>query len=299
MQCGVSRGYGGEGDCEIDGTRNIVEEEFGGYEMKKLLVLVVILAVAAPSMAATTVSCAQVGTTKAFTVSYTYDGVGIPPRAFALDVTLSAGTISGVTAAKVGESTSASLGFGIFPGTIDITTAGVVSTYGSPVAPAADPGAKPGIGTNAVTLELGSLYATGGAPNVAGTPKTAVLATVAVSTTPATVTIVGNGTRGSLVLEDATSTTASTSCALVSGICKGDVNISNSVTTADVVALVGNLNTFGGAKKTISSTSIYYSLPGDADVSGSNTTADVVKIVGWLNTFGGAKKTIVCPHTYN
>jgi hypothetical protein len=175
----------------------------------------------------------------------------------------------------------------------------VVTNNGSPVAPGTDPGAKPGIGTNAVTLELGSLYATGGAPNVAGTPQTAVLATVAVSTTPATVTIVGNGTRGSLVLEDATSTTASTSCALVSGMCKGDLNASNSVTSADVVALVGKLNTFGGKTKTIPSSSTNFSLPGDANVDGSNTSADVVKIVGWLNTYGGKTKTIACPHPYN
>jgi hypothetical protein len=253
-----------------------------------------VLVLCASAGAATTVSCAQVGTTKAFTISYTYDGVGIPPRAFALDMTTSAGVISGVTAAKVGESTSASKGFGIFPGTIEISTAGVVTNNGSPVAPGTDPGAKPGIGTNAVTLELGSLYAAGGKPFDSG-----VLATVAVSTTPATVTIVGNGTRGSIVLEDGTSVGSLTSTCGYWPPCLGDLNGSLTITSADVVALVGKLNTYGGAKKTIPSSSTNFSSAGDVDFSGSNTAADVVKIVGWLNTYGGAKKTITCPLSYN
>lgn len=180
--------------------------------MKKLLALVVILAVAAPSMAATTVSCAQVGSTAAFTISYLWDGTGSFPRAFALDVTTSVGTISGVVAAKVGESTAGSQGFGIFPGTIVIDSAGNVTNSGTPVAPAADPGALGGIGTAGATLELGSLYAAGGQP-AAG----AVLVTVSLAgvTSSATITIVPNTTRGGVVLEDATSIGAFTSTCVV------------------------------------------------------------------------------------
>jgi len=185
--------------------------------MKKLVALLIIAIVAMPAMAATTVSCAQVGTTKTFTVSYSYDGVGSAPRAFALDITTSTGTIAGVTAAKVGVSTSASKGFGIFPGTIVIdTAAGTVSNNGSPIAPDADlpAGTLDGIGTSGVTVELGSLYA-----DSTGKPATSgVLVTVAVSTTPATITIAGNTARGGVVLEDATTVAASTSCALAGGV---------------------------------------------------------------------------------
>jgi len=265
------------------------------------------MAIAAPSMAATTIGCAQVGTTAPyqFVITYAYDGTGSFPRAFALDVTTSLGTISGVTATKLdGESTSASKGFGIFPGTIAIDTAGVVTSYGSPIAPNGDPGSITGNPiTNAVTLELGSLYTTGGQPDASGTLVTVALSGVSAGQT-ATVTIVPNTTRGGVVLEDATSIGAFTSTCAV-GIppagcaCKGNVNGDASVSSLDIVALVGNLNTYGGKTKTIGSTHAAFSLCGDANVDGSNSSLDVVKIVGWLNTYGGKTKTIVCPHTYN
>jgi predicted fused transcriptional regulator/phosphomethylpyrimidine kinase len=77
------------------------------------------------------------------------------------------------------------------------------------------------------------------------------------------------------------------------------VNADASVNSADVVALVGKLNTYGGKTKTIPSSNTNFSLCGDANIDGSNTSADVVKIVGWLNTYGGKTKTVACPHTYN
>jgi hypothetical protein len=138
-----------------------------------------------------------------------------------------------------------------------------------------------------------------------------------VSTTPATVTIVGNGTRGSLVLEDATSVTASSSCALVGGgcICIGDIaggvgGIPDSkVTAADVTALVSMLNLYGGTKasKVIPSSNTNFKLCADlgGGVGGipdnQLTAADVTKMVSWLNLYGGTKaaKSITCPHTYN
>jgi hypothetical protein len=119
-----------------------------------------------------------------------------------------------------------------------------------------------------------------------------------VSTVPATVTIVGNGTRGSLVLEDATSTTASTSCALASGVCKGDVNASGQITTGDILPLINLLNTYGGKSKIIPSSSTNFNAAGDVNVDGSNTTGDILPLINMLNTYGGKSKIITCPHPY-
>jgi hypothetical protein len=187
--------------------------------MKKIVALLVIAVVAMPAMAATTISCAQVGGSgsKTFTVSYLDNGVAPAPRAFALDITTSTGTITGVTATKTGESTSASKGFGIFPGTINIDSAnGTVTDVGSPVAPNSDlpSGTLGGIGTAGATVELGSLYA-----DSTGKPATSgVLITVTVSSVPATITIVANTARGGLVYEDASTAAASTTCALAGAV---------------------------------------------------------------------------------
>jgi hypothetical protein len=276
--------------------------------MKKIVALLVIVAVAAPAMAATTVTCAQIGSTAAFTVSYAYTTGTSFPRAFALDITTSKGSFSSVTPTISGESLSTAKGFGIFPGTIIIDTAGVVTTVGTPVAPQSDlpAGTLAGLGTAGMTVELGSLYAVTAAKPV----DSAVILTVAMSglaqtsaVQTANITIAANSARGGLVLEDASTAAVSSSCVLtipaLNLVCKGDVNVDTKVTFSDVVALVGKLNTYGGKTKTIPSSNTNYSLAGDANVDLSNTFSDVVKIVGWLNSYGGKTKTINCPHTYN
>jgi uncharacterized Zn-binding protein involved in type VI secretion len=257
--------------------------------------IIVMLGASAP--AATVISCARVGTANDFTIAYNYDTVGSFPRAFALDVTTSAGIISGVTATKVGESTSASKGFGIFPGTIVIDSAGNVTNVGSPVAPSGDPGALGGIGTSGVTIELGSLYA-----DVSGKPdNSGVLVAVRLSgvTLTATVSVTANTTRGGIVLEDGTSVgSLATTCYYGPPPCKGDLNSSFTVTTADILPLINLLNTYGGKSKTISSSSTNYSIAGDVNWDGQNSTGDILPLINMLNTYGGKAKTITCPHTY-
>lgn len=180
--------------------------------MKKLVAVLAILAVAVPAMAGTTVTAVVSGTPTntgaTFTVNYAYDGTGSFPRAFALDITTNLGTITSVTAAKTGESTSSSKGFGIFPGTIAIDSTGAVTSVGTPVAPQSDlpSGTLAGLTTSGVTVELGSLYATSDAkPTNSGTILTIGI-TCASSTAArtATITIAPNVARGGLVLEDAT-----------------------------------------------------------------------------------------------
>jgi hypothetical protein len=277
----------------------------------------IVLSLSLSLEAATIVTCAVNGTPTntggKFNVNYAYDTVGSFPRAFALDISTTVGTITGVTATKVGESVVGSTGFGIFPGTIAIDSTGSVTSNGSPVAPQSDlpSGTLAGLGTSAVTVELGSLYASSAAkPANSGTILTVSIAlSSADPSRTATITIAPNVARGGVVLEDGTSAAGiGSTCNLLipgcgCGPCKGDVNGSGKIDNADVIALVGKLNSYGGTKaaKTISSTNINFSLAGDVNSDNVNTNADVIKIVGWLNSYGGTKsaKSINCPHTYN
>lgn len=146
--------------------------------MKKLVLVLAIALIAAPSFGAVTMTLTQVGTTNVYNVNYATSDANLP-RAFALTVQVAGGgKISAVSGFKTGVSTAASKGYGIFPGTIDINSVtGVPASYGTPVAPATDPGAAgSGIGTSKVVLELGSLYA-----GDANKPATSgVLCTVAI-----------------------------------------------------------------------------------------------------------------------
>jgi hypothetical protein len=187
---------------------------------KYLPVLMTVLSISLPLQAAVTVTCTQTGsstTGATFTVSYAYDGVGSFPRAFALDISTTLGSITTVTAAKVGESVAGSTGFGIFPGTITISSAGIVTDNGSPVAPQSDlpVGTQAGLGTPAVTVELASLYATTAAkPAASGVLLTVAFtcATSTLMTRPAIVTFSANAARGGLLLEDGTTATISSTC---------------------------------------------------------------------------------------
>lgn len=123
--------------------------------MKKFLGLLLILAMAAPSFAAVTVACSDEGSG---VVAITYSGAAGAdlPRAFALVVSVD----GGATVDAVGDYSTDGTGFGIYPGTIDVnSTTGAVDDYGTPVAPASDPGAAgTGTGTSSVILELCSLH---------------------------------------------------------------------------------------------------------------------------------------------
>ena len=127
--------------------------------MKKLIVILAVLALAMPSMAAVTLTGTATGLTA--TIHYNYDGVGSRPRAFALRIAASAGHIDAVGKIKTadGVSTAASPGYGIYPGSIDITADGTVVSYGSPVEPNSLPNAAhTGLNEGAVVVALGSLY---------------------------------------------------------------------------------------------------------------------------------------------
>lgn len=162
--------------------------------MKKILALLTILAIVAPSMA---VELAGVDNAD-LTGTVGYDATDeTMPRAFAFDITVDNGAvITAIDAAFTGEGA----GFGIFPGTIEISAEGVVTAAGTPVAPQSDlpSDTLAGLGTGGVTVEMGSLHVAGAGPAATGN-----LFTVTVDK-PCTVTITPNVSRGGIVLVDAT-----------------------------------------------------------------------------------------------
>ncbi len=146
-----------------------------------------LLLLAASVQAAVTVSCAQVGTTNDVDVSYTVTGPN-NVRAFALDLSVSAGTITGVTCSNTS--------YYIYPGSIQISS-GSVSGYGSCVCSTAYPGTQGGVGTSAVTVEMGSLYTGTNKPASSG-----LLFRFTVDTVPTTVTLTANTIRRGVVMEN-------------------------------------------------------------------------------------------------
>lgn len=170
--------------------------------LKSLVVLITVLAMALPSMAAVTLTGSASGQT--VTVGYSYDGTGQRPRAFGLVLTSAGGTITSVTPVKTGESTAAAAGYGIFPGTISIATDGTVSSYGTPVEPTALPGGPSQLGTNRVVVALGSLYK--GDANKPGNNANLFSVVVGTGTTSLTITPETTSRKG-VVGEDATQIT--------------------------------------------------------------------------------------------
>ena len=135
--------------------------------MKKLVLTLAVVLLATPAWATdVAITCTDEG---GGVVRIDYAVTGAPKaRAFALDITVDAGVIEAISDFKVGESTAADKGYGIFPAnfsrfiTVDAAT-GEVTTWDvndyTPVADVNDPGALGGLGTNGITVEMGALYA--------------------------------------------------------------------------------------------------------------------------------------------
>lgn len=156
--------------------------------MKKLLItLVLVAAVATPAMAAVTLSGTTSGTT--YTVNYAVSGPN-SVRAFALDITLNSGTITSVSCSNSS--------YYIYPGSIQVSGSSV--GYGSCVCSATQyPGkGQGGTGTAGVTVEMGSLYASGGTkPATSGT-----LLSFVVTSAGAIAHVSANTARGGVVMEN-------------------------------------------------------------------------------------------------
>jgi hypothetical protein len=202
---------------------------------KFLFIVAMLLLVAVPAMATVTIRAQQHQPTSALgkydggrfcnaiDINYTCSG-GERIRAFALELTLdpaSGFTFSSIDTFKVGDSNTASKGFGIFPGKFrDLVDAGnpdfTVAGY-NPIAPAADADATgTGLGTNKVILELGSLFVA----DINRPASTGTLCRLYVDVNKpgltgfgpvsGNFTFGGNATRGGIVLEDGTTVASPT-----------------------------------------------------------------------------------------
>jgi len=166
--------------------------------MKKTIVALSVVMLTAPAWAGVAITVTDLGDGMA---GIDYSGTELV-RAFALDITVDAGTIDAISDFAVGDDNN---GYGIFPASfsrnivVDPVTGDVsdwaVAGY-TPVADSGDPGALGGIGTDGITIEMGSLYDTR-APALSGR------LCVITCSEPCKVTVTTNATRGNVVLEDA------------------------------------------------------------------------------------------------
>ena len=185
------------------GTR--MTEERKANTMKKMALVLSVCLFA--GMASATVEISVQNVDGMAEIHYTAtEGESI--SAFALDVTVDTGTITGISGFIRGESTAQNPGYGIFPAsfaaaiTVDPDSGEVndwnIAGY-TPLANPDDPGALGGLNTPGVTLEMGALYAdSADAPGPEG-----LLCKLSISEA-ATVSVALNEVRGGIVLTDAT-----------------------------------------------------------------------------------------------
>lgn len=170
--------------------------------MRKTIVALLVVMLTAPAWANVAITVVDLGDGK---VGIDYSGTELV-RAFALDITVDAGVIEAISDFAIGDD---NFGYGIFPANfsrnivVDPVT-GEVSDWNvagyTPVAAADDPGALGGLGTDGITIEMGSLYDTK-APPLSGR------LCVITCSEACKVTVTTNATRGNIVLEDASEAT--------------------------------------------------------------------------------------------
>ena len=257
--------------------------------MKKIMLILAVLAMASSAFAAVTITATDEGG-GVVAISYTADS---EVRAFALDITVDSGaTISAISDYNVGECTASLKGYGIFMGSIDVNaTTGEVDSYGTPEASGKD--ALGGIGTSGITIELGSLYTDANAPANSGT-----LCKITVDPNGASsvnVTLAEEDTsRGGVVMKDASGITATLNgCTLDFGpacwACPlwalGDIDGDGYVTASDVGPII---NYYGQGDGTVPCIVVPCA---DLNKDGYITANDVGPIIDNLGSGDGT----VCP----
>jgi len=196
--------------------------------MKKYALMLAVALLAAPASAVVSITAVDMdaaGPGLVAQISYATSGEKV--AAFALDITVDGGAvITAVGGYKVGVSTAASKGYGIFPANFDryitVNAQGGVDDWGvagyNPVAEAGDKGALGGLGTSGITVEMGALYK--GDANAPGTPGN--LLTVEVDKA-CNLTVTTNAIRGNVVLEGATEATVNLAAATNVPITGGEI----------------------------------------------------------------------------
>lgn len=185
--------------------------------MRKVSLILAILLFAAPALAqeaVVVISCDINIATGVVTVYYDATGSPNDVRAFALDISVDKGVITSVEPNIVGESEQGNKGYGIFPSSfaqnIDPNDPNWEDPNYSPLGDPCDlPGdTKPGLDTNAITVEMGALYSEpiDSSPNAPGDgPAVLLTFTIAgINGGSVNVTIEENEGRGGVVLTDPT-----------------------------------------------------------------------------------------------
>lgn len=212
--------------------------------MKRMIVLLAVLLMAAPAMAAVTISGVDQGGGWV-AISFSNDEATGKVRAMALDITADSG-------AMIVDVCDINTEYNIHPGSIEIEYGdpyvsgdGEILDEGSAICGSYYPGTEEGIDSNGVTLEMASLYETEPcAPNQSG-----LICRVQV-TQDCTLKVRENTIRGGIVMEDpqaASGENLPVEITVVVGCpCKGelwnDAPMPNPITEQDVFYLIGMLN---------------------------------------------------------
>jgi len=249
--------------------------------MKKIILVMALLMLAGPALAAVTIT-ADCNYGDADECAIRYLATGNDVRAFALDITVSAGKIISVD--------DEDPNYYVNPGSVVIVGGNIT---GSLVCDAVEyAGTKAGLNTDAITTEQGSLYVgDANSPGGAGTGSSGILFSFKVDTS-CTVDVNVNPIRGGVVMEDPDEDPGLVivdGCALVvppaCWACpwwpKGDLDGDGYVTGGDVIPI---LNFFGQSTDN-------NNICADVDKDGYITGGDVVPI---LNNFG-AGDGVPCP----
>ena len=172
--------------------------------MKKLMLTLLVLAIAVPAMADVTISVVDNQDLTADIVIVAdgddADANGSLVAGISLEVSVDAGVIADVYNYKTsGESVVGDKGYGIYLGTITFTGGDPedIADTGTPVAPADAPDAPGQVGSASIVLELGALYDQ--AVPEAAPDGTTTLCTIAVSE-GCNAALAANATRGGVVL---------------------------------------------------------------------------------------------------
>lgn len=215
--------------------------------MKKVALVLAVLLFAVPAWAGMTVSIEQtVHEANEIYVKYDVDnGDANLPRAFALEIVVDGN--NPVLSAPFDIHSE----FYVYPGSIQIS-GGVVTSFGTPVAVS---------GSNTVTLEMGSLYASNDPCHTSPPPENGTLCKFTIDTDEedldctVSVSIAGNAARGNVVMEDPDITYNNPSYVTYTGFadmeicisaevcptCPGDSDADGDIDSDDYYAIQGNL----------------------------------------------------------
>jgi hypothetical protein len=168
--------------------------------MRRIASILVGLYLCGSVWAGVTITLTKVSDTK-IVIGYNATTESQLVRAFALDIMVDDGNILDISDYAVGDD---NYGYGIFPANfgrhITVLADGTVDNWDdpnyTPAAPPDTPGALGGLGTDGITIEMGSLYDT----SFPG--KTGVLCTITVSEGICKLCVNGNPIRGNIVMED-------------------------------------------------------------------------------------------------